>query len=202
MRALRLTVAAACVAAAAPAAAQPLNFEGVTTNAAGFNSTPFTALGGYTFENFGVATTASFGTGTNATSGTRFAYGFSGLGSSFVYRTDVRFNAFSAALSFRAFDGNTAPANVVVRGYRGPDEVFSQTLTIGNTAATFQLGAFDIEELEFETSALDAGRAAVLAVDDLNLAAVPEPGTVVLLGAGGLVLALATRRRTRRRTDA
>jgi hypothetical protein len=196
MRVPRLAVAAAAVAlAAAPAAAQPLTFEGVATNAAGFNSAPFVSLGGYTFENFGVATTASFGTGANASSGTKFAYAFAGFGSSFVYRTDVRFNVVSAALSFRRFDGNVAPAAVTVRGYRGSDAVFSTVLTVGNTASVFAINALDIEELEFETSALDAGRSAVLAVDDLALAAVPEPATVVLVGAGGVVLAAVARRR-------
>jgi hypothetical protein len=59
----------------------------------------------------------------------------------------------------------------------------------------FAINALDIEELEFETSALDAGRSAVLAVDDLALAAVPEPATLVLVGAGGVVLAAVARRR-------
>jgi hypothetical protein len=97
----------------------------------------------------------------------------------------VRFNVFSAALSFRSFDGNVAPAAVTVRGYRGADAVFSTVLSVGNTASVFAINALDIEELEFETSALDTGRSAVLAVDDLALAAVPEPATLVLVGAAG-----------------
>ncbi|MBC8088043.1 MAG: hypothetical protein H7Z40_12315 [Phycisphaerae bacterium] len=84
--------------------AQPLRFADVVTNAAGFSSSPFTTYNGYTFENFGVRTTAStFGSGSNALSPTKFAYAQAD-GSSFIYRTDIGFNFFTAYLSFRQLD--------------------------------------------------------------------------------------------------
>jgi hypothetical protein len=189
-------------AAAAPAAAQTpitLTFEGVATNAQGFlNDLP--SQSGFVFENFGAyASTTSFGTGNNASSGTRFAYG-KAFGNSFVYRADdLNFNFFSAALSFRTLDGNVSPAALVVNGYRtGTDPVFTRSLSLSNSAQLFTFDWADVNELEFVTVALDANRSAVLAVDDVTLATVPEPGSIVLLATGlGAVALVGARRRTR-----
>ena len=198
--AARLATALAALLLAAPPAAgaqTTLTFESVPTNAAGFHPTPFTGLGGYQFANWGVLTSASsFGTGTNATSGTKFAYGFAGAGSSYIYRTDINFNLFSAYLSFRTFDGDVAQADVVIRGYRGPAQVFARTLSLTDSAQLFVLDIPNVEEVEFETSALDGTRSAVLAIDDMSIATIPEPGTVVLLLSGlGGVAGIATVRR-------
>lgn len=197
-RLLLATAALAASAAAAPraVAAQPLTFETVATNAAGFNSAPFTTLGGYTFENFGVLTSGStFGTGANAASGTKFAYGFAGGASSFLYRTDRAFDLFDAFLSFRTLDGNVAPATVVVRGYRGAAEAYSRTLTLTNSAQRFTFNFAAVDEVEFEAAALSGARSAVLALDDVNAAVVPEPATVALVGLGGVLVLGAARRR-------
>ena len=76
LSAIALLFSAATTFAAPNATAQVLNFDDVTTNAAGFNSSAFTSYNGYTFEEFGVLTSASlFGTGSNASSPTNFAYG-------------------------------------------------------------------------------------------------------------------------------
>jgi hypothetical protein len=52
-----------------------------------------------------------------------------------------------------------------------------------------------VSEVAFESEALNTGRSAVLAVDDLTLATVPEPATVALVGAGLVVVLGAGARR-------
>jgi hypothetical protein len=197
---LRAAFAAAPLVVPAAAIAQPvtLTFESVATNAAGFNTSPFTALSGYQFENWGVlANTSPFGSGTNAVSPTRFAYGFAGVGSSFLYRTDNAFDVGGFFASFRTLDGNVTPATVTVRGYRGAEQLFTQTLLLTNNAQLFTLSWNAIDELEFETTALDAQRSAVLALDDVRLAVVPEPTTLWLLSAGLVVVGSIGARRRR-----
>lgn len=200
---LRRSFAAAAflLAAIAPAAHAQLNFDDVTTNAAGFNSAAFTSYNGFTFENFGVLTSAStFGTGNNAISPTKFAYAQAD-GSSFIYRTDALFNFASAYLSFRTFDSNVNPLTVVVRGYRTGDvnATFERNISISNSAQFFSFQFTDIEELEFETSILQAGgRSAVLALDDVAVAVVPEPASIALLATGLLSIVIVSGR-TRRR---
>jgi hypothetical protein len=200
----RATLAAALVVAAstAPLAAQSpvtLTFEGVATNAQGFLST-LPNQSGFAFENFGAYTsTTSFGTGSNASSGIRFAYAYA-VDESYVYRADnLNFTFLSAALSFRTFDGNVSPAQLVVNGYRtGAAPVFTRTLSLTNSAQLFTFDWANVNELEFVTTALDANRSAVLAVDDLTLATVPEPGSIVLVATGLGVVALAGARRKQR----
>jgi hypothetical protein len=171
-------------------------FEGIPTPPAAGHTAPLTSSGPYQFENFRVMSTSeTFGSGANASSGVNFAYGLAFAGASYIYRTDRNFTLFDAYLSFRAFDGDVSPATVVVRGYRGPDEVYARTLTLTNSARLFTFDFANVEEIAFETGALDATRSAVLALDDVRLAAVPEPGTVALTAAGLLVLALGARRR-------
>jgi hypothetical protein len=125
-------------AAAAQKTAQTLTFENVATNATGSNVAPFTTLGGYSFENWGVFTTATpLGVGNNAVSGNKFAYGFATF-PQFIYRADPQlFDLTSAFLSFRSYDGNLTPGTITVRGYRGENEVFSRILTLTNTAQLF-----------------------------------------------------------------
>jgi hypothetical protein len=202
MRVTFALLAAAAVAAAAPAPlaaqkqSQTLTFETVATNAGGSNSAPFTALGGYSFENWGVFTTAApLGAGNNASSGAKFAYGFATF-PQFIYRADPQlFDLTSAFLSFRTYDGNVSPGTITVRGYRGDAEVFSRVLTLTNSAQLFTFNWADVSEVAFESEALNAGRSAVLAVDDLTLATVPEPATVALVGVGAAVLLAGARRR-------
>lgn len=172
-------------------------FEGIATPAAAGHTAPLAALGPYRFESFRVMSTAeTFGAGANASSGVNFAYGLAGAGASYVYRTDRRFTLFDAYLSFRAFDGDLSPATVVVRGYRGPAELFARTLSLTSTAQQFTFDFASVDEVAFETGALDATRSAVLAIDDVRLGAVPEPGTVALV-ASGLLLVVAGRARRR-----
>ncbi|MGV3711261.1 MAG: PEP-CTERM sorting domain-containing protein [Gemmatimonas sp.] len=199
----RLSVAAIATvfSVATSTANAQLNFDNVTTNAAGFNTTAFTTYGGYSFENFGVLTNgSSFGAGNNASSPTKFAYAQAD-GSSFIYRTDATFNFASAYLSFRQFDQNLAPISVIVRGYRPGDfsASFEQSVELTNTAQLFSFQFTDIEELEFETGFLQAGgRSAVLALDDASIAVVPEPSTVALMATGLVAILVAGRKRSRR----
>lgn len=203
-RKTRLSIAAVATlfTAVASTAHAQLNFDDVTTNATGFNATAFTNYNGFTFENFGVLTSAStFGTGTNAVSPTKFAYAQAD-GSSFIYRTGALFNFSSAYLSFRKFDSNVNPLTLVVRGYR-PGTVnatFERSVQVTNSAQffSFQFGAID--ELEFETVQFQAGgRSAVLALDDVGLSVVPEPASIALLAAGliGIVVVVHSRKRRR-----
>jgi hypothetical protein len=195
---LRFAPLAACLAAPAAARAQTtLTFDDVATSAASGWSAPLDAIDGFGFFNFRVLSTADpFGTGANARSGTQFAYG--GLGESSIYRTDVAFSLFDAYLSFRTTDGDTSPLDVVVTGYRGagPAPVFTRTLSLTNGAQRFDLGIVGVEEVVFDLA--DDSRFAVLAVDDVRLATVPEPGTVVLV-ASGLLLVMGGMTRRRRR---
>lgn len=196
MRSLALTVALAALPLATPVAVahaqkqpQTLTFESVPTNAAGFDPTPFTTLGGYAFEGWGVLTQGStFGTGTNAVSGTRFAYGFARQ-PQFIFRNDpLLFDFTSAFLSFRTLDGSTVPGTITVRGFRGATELFTRAITLTNSAQLFTFGWTDVSEVAFESEPLNDTRSAVLAMDDVTLATVPEPATVALLGAGVLLL--------------
>lgn len=193
------TLVAATLVTPTVASAQ-LNFDNVTTNAAGFNSTAFTTYQGYTFENFGVLTNGSaFGTGNNAASPTKFAYAQAD-GSSFIYRTDIGFNFFSAYLSFRQLDLDATPATITVRGYRAGDinASFTKDVQLTNSTQRFDFYFDNIEELEFETSPLQAnGRSAILAVDDVAVSVVPEPASLALVAAGFAALLLAARRRNR-----
>ena len=195
-------LAAACFLAIAPAAARARTthtFEGIATPPAAGHTAPLASSGAYEFENFRVMSTAEpFGSGANASSGVNFAYGLAFAGASYIYRTDRNFTLFDAYLSFRAFDGDVSPATVVVRAYRGPDEVFARTLTLTNAAQRFTFDFANVEEVAFETGDLDAARSAVLAVDDVRLGAVPEPATVALTAAGLLLVALGARPRARR----
>ena len=206
MRTIAFAVALAALPLATPHAVahaqkapQTLTFESVPTNAAGFNPTPFTTLGGYGFEGWGVLTQGStFGTGTNAVSGTRFAYGFARQ-PQFIFRNDpFLFDFTSAFLSFRTLDGSTVPGTITVRGFRGASELFTRAITLTNSAQLFTFGWTDVSEIAFESEPLNDTRSAVLAMDDVTLATVPEPATVALLGVGVLLLGgtrLARRRR-------
>jgi hypothetical protein len=66
--------------------------------------------------------------------------------------------------------------------------VFSQILTLTNTAQLFTLNFTNVDEIEFGTASLGAGRASALALDDARLAVVPEPATTALLATGMLLL--------------
>lgn len=203
MRPFRRLVAAVAtttlLAGAGTAAAQDtrITFDAVpTATAAG----AFATASGYTFANLSTLEAASaFGTGANAVGGTgRFAYVPLAQGFGSVRREDTTWNLLSAFLSFRAFDGNTAPVSVTVNGYRGLDPaapaVFTRVLTLTNSAQRFDFGFGNVSEVEFLTGGLElGGRRAMLAIDDLSVT-VPEPATVALVGAG-LVLVLGAARR-------
>jgi len=205
MRLLRTAAAlavTAAFAAARPAGAQTTQFSFDTLpNSAGAGA--FALADGYTFTNFSTLETDSFfGTGDNG-NGARFAYVPLGQGFGSVRRETRNFYLRSASLSFRAFDDNTTePVFVTVNGYRGfdfdSDPVFTRTFALTNTRQFFEFGSLGLSEVEFLTDGFESGgRQAVLAVDDLTLATVPEPATVVLLGAGGVVVALVGRTRRR-----
>jgi hypothetical protein len=199
----RLAAAGALLAAAvtlprAAAAQLTLDFENVPTFANQGNTGPLPSLLGFQFFNLRVMSTAeTFGRGTNASSGTRFAY--AGPGSAAMYRTDETFEFVSAFLSFRAYDQNLAPAPLVVRGYgAGPDPIFERLVTLTNTAQLFTFNWRGVEEVEFDATALQAGRSSVLAIDDVQTV-VPEPASVALVASGAVLLGAWSTRRPRPR---
>jgi hypothetical protein len=185
----RIARLAAFVVAFAPAVAgaQTLTFDDVTTNAQGLNQN-FSTYNGFIFEGFNVATTTSLGSGTNAVSGTKFALGREDFSS--VYRVGTDFHFLGASLSYRQFDTtnpDNGPIGVNVFGYRVgiAAPVFTQFVTLTNTAQAFQFNFTNIEEVVFETEALTAGgRSSALALDNAQVAVVPEPSTVLLLTVG------------------
>jgi hypothetical protein len=195
-----LAIAAALVLAAPTAAAAQapvtLGFENVAT-AAPSHSAALPAQQGYAFHNFRVMSTSeAFGTGANAASGVRFAYAGAIDPIASIYRTDAAFTLSGAALSFRSYDGGTAPVALTVLGYgAGPDPLFTRLLTLTNQAQRFTFDFGPVEEVVFDLSAFTNGRSAVLAVDDVSLAVVPEPGTWVLLATGLGAIALVGARR-------
>ena len=196
----RISRAAAFIAALLPAVlgAQTLTFDDVATNAGGLNPN-FSSYNGFMFEGFNVATMTSLGTGTNAVSGTKFALGREGFSS--IYRTGAAFSFLGASLSFRQFDATSpdnSPVSVSVFGYRVgiAAPVFTQFLSLTNSAQLFQFNFTNIEEVVFETEALTAGgRSSALALDNAQVAVVPEPATVVLLSLGLAGMLLVGRRR-------
>jgi hypothetical protein len=207
MRLLRTAaaVAALAVTAVAPvrtAAAQPtvINFDSVpSATAAG----AFATASGYAFTNFStLETNSAFGTGNNGV-GARFAYVPLELGFGSVRRETINFDLFGALLSFRAFDGNAAgPVALTVNAYRGfdaaADPVFTRSVLLTNSAQLVTFDWFNVSEVEFLTAPLEGnGRRAVLAIDDLAVATVPEPATVVLVGAGAVLVAAVGARRRR-----
>jgi hypothetical protein len=204
----RLAVAAAAlVAAAAPArvaGAQPttITFDAVPAAGAG----AFLTASGYTFANFAtLEANSAFGTGSNAVGGSgRFAYvtlqpGDPDAAFGSVRRADVNFDLLDAFLSFRRFDAETAPVAITVLGYRGFDleaaPVFTQTVLLTNSAQRVTFNFRNVSEVEFLTGPLQTGRQAVLAVDNLSVAVVPEPATAALVGVGAAVLVGAAWRR-------
>lgn len=197
-RLLAIAASLACAAPIAAAAQAPvvLGFEDVDT-AAPSHSAALPIQQGYAFYNFRVMSTSeAFGSGANAASGVRFAYAGALDAVASIYRTDAPFTLGSAALSFRTYDGDTAPVALTVLGYgSGPDPLFTRLLTLTNQAQLFTFDVGPVEEVVFDLSALTAGRSAVLAVDDVSLAVVPEPGTWILLATGLGALALVGARR-------
>jgi hypothetical protein len=201
-RCLPAAATAALFAGAGAAGAQPtlITFDAVpTASAAG----AFATAGGYTFTNFSTLEANSpFGTGSNAVGAAgRFAYVPLGQGFGAVRRETLDFYLQSAFLSYRAFDANVSgPVTVTLNGYRGfdlgSDPVFTRTLTLTNTAQLFDFGGVALSEFEFITAGAElGGRRAVVALDNLTLASVPEPATVVLVGAGVLLVGGLARRR-------
>lgn len=200
--------AVCCVFIPAMLQAQTLTFDDVSTNGSGVNNN-FSAYSGYTFEGFNVVTSNSLGSGMNAVSGIKFALGRStpdadGAIFSSIYRTGDAFNFTSAYLSFRQFDlvdPLGTPVGINVLGYRAgfDSPVFSQFVVLTGAAQLFQFEFANIEEVVFETEALTAGgRFTALALDNAQLAVVPEPTTVVLMSIGMAGILAVVRRRARR----
>jgi len=192
LRTTTRALAAASVAlaiAATPAIAQ-LTFDDVTVNASGVNNTRLnTPYQGFSFENFTVASTAAIGSGANAASGTRFALGQ--VDNGYIYRVDnLRFDLFDAYLSFRAIDAVTTPVMLTVNAYRGAgaDPVFTRALSLTSSAQRFTFDFLNVDEIEFDTRPLAAGRASALAIDDARIAVVPEPASLLLLATGVVTL--------------
>lgn len=97
--------------------------------------------------------------------------------------------------------------NVVMTGFSGANVVHMQTVTVQTSAATlFSLGWANIDRVTFASSGgVNAGlgaRGTQFAMDNLTFitpsAAIPEPGTLLLLGIGILPFTAVLRRQSRR----
>lgn len=199
---LRGTVAALALALALPAtaAAQPaLGFDDL---APAQPVTPLgTTYGGFEFGGFFTGTDDVPGTGAGATSGSQFAYVGNGLGFGEIYSPTVGFTGVSGWLGVRATGTPGAALTVTLRGFDViGTEVFTQALALTGTPTFFSIATPLVDALEFDTSALDAdpNAGAVLVLDDVTIATVPEPATVVLLATGLVAVAGVTRARSRR----
>lgn len=201
---LRTFAAASLIACAflTPRAAHAqLTFDDVSTNAAGYNNN-FTSYNGFTFFGFDVATTASLGSGTNTVSGTKFALGQDSLSAIGGFNQPA-FNLFSAWLSYRQFDTvnpDNGPIGISIEAYR-PGVVapaYVQLITLTNTAQLFTFNFLNVEEVAFQTAPLiQGGRSSALAVDNVQLAVVPEPSTLLLLAVGATAMLVVVRRKRR-----
>ncbi len=182
----------AALVLAGPAVAQdPFDFEDLAlppinaTSGLGLVQQEIGAYRGYDFFGIGAMSSAApiFGTPAAASSGVKYAFvGSEGLGA--LYRFDLRgFDFFSAFLSFQPSGGQTDPAQIIIRGFRtGDTELasFTRSIALTSTVTRYDFDFRNLEQLEFETVA----GVGFLAIDDLNVATVPEPATMLLFGSG------------------
>jgi hypothetical protein len=96
------------------------------------------------------------------------------------------------AANLEAFD--TTNQSISVTGYRGPTPVATQTLQLSDTWTLYHLSGFtDVDRVVFSVGDAFPDPA----VDNLRVAAVPEPATVLLLTTGLVGLLAYGRRRAR-----
>jgi hypothetical protein len=143
------------------------------------------------------------------------SYTASGYTNGMVSSDNVAFNAWgaSAGASGSVFDFNGAyltaawnnGLNILIEGYNGSTLLYSQTVTVSTYSPTwFQLDYLGITDLTFTswggTNAGYSGNGTHFAMDDFTFnesteSTVPEPSTLLLLGAGMAGSGIIIRRR-------
>lgn len=209
----RWSAAALLLAGPATAAAAVIDFDDIDTSPGLVNLATMNPYQGYTWTRFNAYTTfifTGFNNGIVSPANAAFSGGefFDGSGVQRIVgriESPGRFTLVSADLGAGWYDN----LHVTVEGLRGGSAVFSETVTVDTRGAqTFGFNFTDVDALALYATRLSEStdpygcgpfNCTQFTVDDIVIAAVPEPDGVALLAAG-VAAAAVTRRGRRRRT--